>query len=69
MTSIVSIILAGILTDNMVFSIEPGVYFDGKFGIRIEDSVYMKDGKVCSLMQDDKKLIIVNNGKVKKFKK
>ena len=58
-----------VLVNGMVFSNEPGVYFDGKFGIRIEDSVYMQDGKVHSLMQDDKKLIIVNNGKAKKFKK
>lgn len=58
-----------LLVNGMVFSNEPGVYFDGKFGIRIEDSVYMENGKVRSLMQDDKKLIIVNNGKVKKFKK
>ena len=27
------------LTDGMVFSDEPGVYIDGKFGIRIEDSL------------------------------
>jgi Xaa-Pro aminopeptidase len=27
------------LEEGMVFTIEPGVYFDGHFGIRIEDNV------------------------------
>lgn len=47
------------LYDNMVFSIEPGVYFEGKFGIRIEDSVCLSDGKVQSFMQTDKDLIVL----------
>ena len=47
------------LKDDMVFSIEPGVYFEGEFGIRIEDSVRLKDGKVESFMRSDKKLIIL----------
>lgn len=48
-----------ILKDNMVFSDEPGVYFEGKFGIRIEDTVALKDGNVISLTDSDKKLIIL----------
>ena len=43
----------------MAFTIEPGVYFDGKFGIRIEDTVVLKDGKVERLFTDDKNLIIL----------
>ncbi|WP_456381110.1 M24 family metallopeptidase [Hydrogenimonas sp.] len=31
--------------DGMVFTIEPGVYFPGEFGIRIEDMVVMKNGR------------------------
>ena len=27
----------------MVFTIEPGIYLPGKFGIRIEDTVVLKD--------------------------
>lgn len=57
-----------LLLDGMVFSDEPGVYFDGKFGIRIEDTIYLEDGKAKTFMQDDKKLIVVNNGKIKKYK-
>lgn len=49
-----------ILTDGMVFSDEPGVYFAGEFGIRIEDSVYLKDGKAVSFMtKTDKNLVIL----------
>ena len=40
-----------VLRDGMVFSDEPGVYMAGKLGIRIEDSVQMKDGKVFSFMK------------------
>ncbi len=48
-----------ILKENMVFSDEPGVYFEGKFGIRIEDTVTLKGGKVLSLTDSDKKLTII----------
>jgi Xaa-Pro aminopeptidase len=34
-----------IIKDNMVFTVEPGVYFENRFGIRIEDMVVMKNGK------------------------
>lgn len=34
-----------IIEDGMVFSIEPGIYLQGAFGIRIEDLVVMKNGK------------------------
>jgi Xaa-Pro aminopeptidase len=44
-----------ILTDGMVFTIEPGIYIDGWGGIRIEDTVVMDNGKVKSLTRADKK--------------
>lgn len=48
------------LLDNMVFSDEPGVYEAGKFGIRIEDTVTIENGKVKSFMSlTDKKLLIL----------
>lgn len=47
------------LKDGTVFTIEPGVYFDGEFGIRIEDTVMLKDGKVKRLFSDSKELIIL----------
>lgn len=50
---------SNILFDGMVFSDEPGVYFAGKFGIRIEDTVMLDGGKVVSLTDSDKNLIIL----------
>ena len=47
------------VVENNVFTIEPGVYMDGKFGIRIEDTVVIKDGVDQRLFTDDKKLIIL----------
>ncbi len=49
----------GTIEENMVFTIEPGVYFDGEFGIRIEDTVVIKNGKVKRLFSDDKSLLII----------
>ncbi len=34
-----------IIEDGMVFTIEPGLYFKGKFGIRLENIVIVKDGR------------------------
>ena len=49
----------GVLTNGMVFSDEPGLYFEGDFGIRIEDTVCLKDGSVVSLTKTDKNLTIL----------
>ncbi|MFC1905795.1 M24 family metallopeptidase [Chloroflexota bacterium] len=35
-----------ILSDEMVFTIEPGIYLPGWGGVRIEDTVLLKDGKL-----------------------
>jgi Xaa-Pro aminopeptidase len=50
---------SAVLSNSMVFTIEPGVYLDGEFGIRIEDTVILKDGKVERLYSDDKNLIVI----------
>lgn len=48
------------LENGMVFSDEPGVYAAGEYGIRIEDTVRLEDGKVKSFMsKTDKNLIIL----------
>lgn len=47
------------LADNKAFTVEPGVYFENKFGIRIEDTCVMKDGRAERLYKDDKSLIII----------
>ena len=49
-----------VLRDGMVFSDEPGVYVAGKYGVRIEDSCFMKDGKVQTFMhKTDRNLIVL----------
>ena len=47
------------LIDGMVFSDEPGIYLAGEYGIRIEDTIMLQNGKVISLTDSDKKLIIL----------
>lgn len=34
-----------VIEDGMVYTIEPGIYIPGEFGIRIEDMIVMVDGK------------------------
>ena len=48
-----------VLTDGMVFSDEPGLYFEGEFGIRIEDSICLRDGKVVSFMKKTSRDLII----------
>ena len=48
-----------VLECGMVFSIEPGVYFENKFGIRIEDSVHLEESGPVSFMKTDKKLMVL----------
>ncbi len=49
-----------VLENGMVFSDEPGVYEAGKYGIRIEDTVTLQDGKIKSFMsKTDRTLIIL----------
>lgn len=47
------------IKDNMCFTIEPGLYNENYFGVRLENSCYMKNGKISSLvhMNYEKKLI------------
>jgi Xaa-Pro aminopeptidase len=47
-----------IFMNNMVFTIEPGIYFQNKFGIRIEDDILIKNGKIQILTKIPKKLIV-----------
>lgn len=49
-----------ILQNYMVFTIEPGIYLEGKFGIRIEDTVLLKDGKVEPLNLVTKEIVILD---------
>jgi len=48
-----------VISPGMVFTIEPGVYIEGQFGIRIEDLVYLSDNGIEILSQSDKKLLVI----------
>ena len=38
-----------ILEKNMVFTVEPGIYLEGNFGVRIEDTVLLNNKKAVIL--------------------
>ncbi|EDM23981.1 M24 family metallopeptidase [Caminibacter mediatlanticus] len=40
------------IQNGMVFTIEPGIYLPGEFGVRIEDMVMIKDDKVIVLSEE-----------------
>ncbi len=43
-----------LLVEGMVFTIEPGIYISGWGGVRIEDTVTLKDGKIEILTKANK---------------
>ncbi len=49
------------IENNTVFTIEPGIYIENKFGIRIEDTCVMKKGIVIPLNKITKEIVIINN--------
>ena len=48
-----------ILKENMVITVEPGIYIENKFGVRIEDLVVIKPDGCLNLTQSNKDLIIL----------
>ena len=48
-----------IIREGMVFTIEPGVYFPGKFGIRIEDTLVVTKKGSEILTKTDKELKVI----------
>jgi len=47
------------IMENMVFTLEPGIYIPKKFGIRIEDTVLMNKNKIEVLTKVDKDIFVV----------
>ena len=48
-----------ILKKGTVMTVEPGIYLENKFGVRIEDMVYVTDSGCIDITGSDKKLIIL----------
>jgi D-alanyl-D-alanine dipeptidase len=49
-----------LLEPGMTFSVEPGIYLEGRFGVRIEDIVAVTDDGVERLNRSDRRLIRVS---------
>jgi len=49
----------GKVENGQVISVEPGIYIDGEFGVRIEDLVLISDGKAQVLSKSPKELILI----------
>ncbi|MBP3579860.1 MAG: aminopeptidase P family protein [Clostridia bacterium] len=45
--------------NGVVISVEPGIYLEGKYGVRIEDIVYLKDDGCENLTGSTKHLIVI----------
>ncbi len=46
-----------VIEEGMIFSVEPGLYFPGKFGVRIEDQILIHHGKTEVLHSFPKNLL------------
>ena len=48
-----------VLEENMVVTVEPGIYLEGEFGVRIEDFVIVKQDGCVNMTEADKRLIVL----------
>jgi Xaa-Pro aminopeptidase len=48
-----------VLESGMTFSVEPGIYLEGRFGARIEDIVALTDDGVVSLNRAPRDLGVI----------
>jgi Xaa-Pro aminopeptidase len=47
------------LPENTVITVEPGIYLEGEFGVRIEDLIVIKENGYTNLTKSNKELIIL----------
>lgn len=50
---------ADIIKKGMTMSVEPGLYFEGRFGVRIEDVIYFDETGIRNLTKSPKNMIIL----------
>lgn len=48
-----------VLNPNVVMTVEPGIYLEGKFGVRIEDMVFVTDNTCENITKSNKNLMIL----------
>lgn len=48
-----------LLLEGMMMTVEPGIYLPGKFGVRIEDTVYVTKNGLINVAKSPKELIIL----------
>lgn len=48
-----------VLQSGMVVTVEPGIYLENRFGVRIEDMVLITDDGIENLTKSDKRLIVL----------
>ena len=48
-----------VLLPGMVMTVEPGIYLENRFGVRIEDMVYVTEDGCVDITASDKQLIVV----------
>ena len=48
-----------VLSDGMVFTLEPGIYVEGAFGVRIESLVALENGKLTVIDRSEKEIFTV----------
>ena len=49
------------LKPGMIFSVEPGIYLPGEFGVRIEDLILVTEDGYENLNKYNKELVVVGN--------
>jgi len=57
----ISFVSTDVLSTNQVITIEPGVYFNNEWGMRIEDTILIGANKVEILTNFSKKILIIND--------
>lgn len=48
-----------VLKSGTIMTVEPGIYIENKFGVRIEDMVYVTNNGCINLTKSDKELIVL----------